>query len=128
MTDARLSFQAIWNDQEVPKLPAKIQIFQHKVEFMEVLTESVPQVSLQWLFFAEFGIKDISSPLSASVQVLSFVTSTVSIYCALSKVRNILAIAGYNKLQQIHIILSCPQANRDPSSSFNYEILRNDSF
>ena len=91
MTDVRLSFQAIWNDQEVPKLPAKIQIFQHKVEFMEVLTESVPQVSLQWLFFAEFGIKDISSPLSASVQVLSFVTSTLSIYCAFSKVRNILS-------------------------------------
>ena len=106
MTDARLSFQAIWNDQEVPKLPAKIQIFQHKVEFMEVLTESVPQVSLQWLFFAEFGINDISSPLSATIQVLSFVTSTLSIYCAFSKVRNILTIAGYNMLQQIHIVLS----------------------
>lgn len=82
------SFFAIWNDEEIPKVNAKIAIFQHKVEFIEVLSEAVPQVSLQWLFFAEFGV-DFSSTISAAVQVLSFASSTISICLALSKVSNL---------------------------------------
>ena len=80
------SIKATWNNEEVPEVHAEIEIFQHKVEFLEILTEAVPQVCLQWLFFAEFGVNDISSPISVAVQVLSFVSSTLNICLALSKV------------------------------------------
>ena len=82
------SIIATCNGKEIPEVPAEIEIFQHKVQFIEVLSEAVPQVCLQWLFFAEFGV-NISSPLSAAIQVLSFSTSTLSICLALSRVSNI---------------------------------------
>ena len=70
----------------MPNVPKEIVIFQHKVEFIEILSEAVPQVSLQWLFLAEFGIDDMSSPFSAIVQVLSLISSTLCICLALGKV------------------------------------------
>ena len=79
------SLIATYKGKDLPKVPLKIEVFQHKVEFTEVLSKSVPQVGLQWLYLAEIGV-NLSSPLSAFVQISSMAISVLSICITFGKV------------------------------------------
>ena len=89
MVHMKNSFKAVCNGEELPETNQKMAIFLHKVSFTEVLSESMPQVVLHCLFLREFGLNR-SSFLSFSSQLISLLTSLISIILAFGKVKCIL--------------------------------------
>ena len=79
------SVRAICNGEDLPPEPKNVVIFHHKVTFIEVLSESIPQVALHCLVLSEFGL-NTTSFWTASSQLLSLVTSLISICLAFGKV------------------------------------------
>lgn len=91
---------AMWQgSSDLPQMKKGDAIFQHKVEFTEVLSESVPQVGLHCMVLIENGLSN--NMLSGFMQIISLVTSLVSICIAFGKVlwtKNVLEI---NSIQQL---------------------------
>lgn len=85
------SIKAVFNGKDLPSESKMVAIFQHKVQFMEVLSESIPQVALHCLVLSQFGL-NTTSIWSASSQLLSLVTSLISICLAFGKVSRYLII------------------------------------
>ena len=79
------SIKAVCDGRDLPPESKYVAIFQHKVTFTEVLSESIPQVALHCLVLSQFGL-NTASIWSASSQLLSLATSLISICLAFGKV------------------------------------------
>ena len=68
---------AISKGRPIPKMDPKAKEFNHKVAFMEAITEATLQLCLSCLVLREYGISSV--PHTKILQLTSLISSTVSI-------------------------------------------------
>ena len=74
-------YNAIWKEgEELPEVAEKETNFAHIISFLEVTSESIPQLCLQIVVLREFGIS--TDAREGFFQVTGLVTSLVS-FCVL---------------------------------------------
>ena len=78
------NIMATWNGQSLPEESEESKLFGHYVEFLEAITESMPELCLQLIVLRVFGLSN--DPFTSFNQTLSLYSSLISLCILFSKV------------------------------------------